>query len=66
MSDEYTTDDHKRLATLVSNVIHDINLEDAEFCLFAVNIMLNAVMRCEQPMRARMLAQMMGTVRKSI
>lgn len=69
MSDNYTPADHDRLANLVIEFLNQpeiLELEDAEFCLFATNIMLNAVMRVSAPMRLRMLAQMMGVVRKSV
>ena len=67
MDETFTLEDHNRICDVVKKIIIQTSeLTDVEFCLFAANIVLNAVLKVEKPMRARMLADILSTVKRVI
>lgn len=64
---EYTLEDHANIERIVKKIINETSeLNDMEFNIVAVNIMLNAVMRMPYEKRQLAIAQMMAIIKKIV
>lgn len=63
----YTSQDHERISEIYMTIIQDnVMLPDEEFCVLALNIIINAVMRIPKDGRHRAIDQMMSCVKRLI